>query len=109
MTSKSCKAHPEYEFETLEKIARKEGISPVDLYMKIVRDGGASIVCQSMKEADIRAFVLFDPLSVIDRATFQQPQLISEGIKRVFVNGSEIWRDGVVTGNRPGIALRNNR
>ena len=55
-------------------------------------------------KADI---VLFDPLSVIDRATFQQPQLISEGVKRVFVNGVDVWRDGTTTGNRPGIAIRN--
>ena len=54
-------------------------------------------------KADI---VLFDPLSVIDRATFQQPQLTSEGIKRVFVNGVEVWRDGAATDLRPGQALR---
>ncbi len=57
-------------------------------------------------KADI---VLFDPLSVIDRATFKQPQLISEGVKSVFVNGVEVWRDGATTGNRPGLAIRKNR
>ena len=56
VTIVSCKAHPDYEFQTLEAIAQKEGISPVDLYMKIVRDGGAGIVCRSMKESDIRVF-----------------------------------------------------
>jgi N-acyl-D-aspartate/D-glutamate deacylase len=54
-------------------------------------------------KADI---VLFDPKSVIDRATFQQPQLVSEGIKRVFVNGLEVWREGAVTGQLPGRPLR---
>jgi N-acyl-D-aspartate/D-glutamate deacylase len=57
-------------------------------------------------KADI---VLFDPLRVIDRATFQQPQLVSEGVKSVFVNGVEVWRDGASTGNRPGLAIRKNR
>jgi N-acyl-D-amino-acid deacylase len=181
ITIVSCNAHPNYEFQTLEGIAQKEGISPVDLYMKIVRDGGAGIVCRSMKESDIRVFyqqpwvmvssdggigsrhprgagtyprvlgrfvrelhwltlpeaiskmtalpaarlklkdrglirpgfkadiVLFDPLSVVDRATFQQPQLISEGVKRVFVNGVQVWLDGAATGNRPGLALRKTR
>ncbi len=54
-------------------------------------------------KADI---VLFDPARVIDRATFQQPQLVSDGISRVFVNGVEVWQEGRVTGNRPGRALR---
>ena len=50
--------------------------------------------------------VLFDPTVVIDRSTFREPQLISEGIRRVFVNGVEVWSDGAVTGKRPGRALR---
>ena len=54
-------------------------------------------------KADI---VLFDRNRVIDRSTFQQPQLTAEGINRVFVNGVEVWRDGATTGNRPGRALR---
>ncbi len=48
--------HPEYEFRTLEEIANARGISPVELYMEIVREGGASVVCRSMIEADIRTF-----------------------------------------------------
>ena len=54
-------------------------------------------------KADI---VLFDPARVIDRATFQQPQLVSDGISRVFVNGVEVWQEGKSTGKRPGRALR---
>jgi len=50
--------------------------------------------------------VLFDPARVVDRSTFQQPQLISEGISHVFVNGIEVWRDGNVTGKLPGRPLR---
>ncbi len=46
--------------------------------------------------------VLFDPATVIDRATPQQPQVLSAGILRVWVNGSLVWSDGRVTGNRPG-------
>jgi len=50
--------------------------------------------------------VLFDPARVIDRATFKDPQLAAEGVKRVFVNGVEVWSDGKATGERPGQALR---
>lgn len=174
----SCQAHPDYEFKTLEEIAQQRAITAVELFTQIVREGGASIVCHSMKDEDIRTFyqqpwvmvssdggigsrhprgagtyprvlgryvrelhwltlqeairkmtslpasrlrladrgqirvgckadvVLFDPTLVIDRSTFREPQLISEGIKRVFVNGVEVWSGGAVTGKRPGRALR---
>jgi N-acyl-D-aspartate/D-glutamate deacylase len=178
ITIVSCKAHPDYEFKTLAEIAQGQNLTPVEVYMRIVRDGGASIVCHSMKDEDIHTFyqqpwvmvssdggigsrhprgagtfprvlgqfvreqhwlelpeavrkmtslpawrlslkdrglvrpgykadlVLFDPNRVIDRATFQQPQLKADGITRVFVNGVEVWRDDAATGNRPGRALR---
>lgn len=178
VTIVSCAAHPQYEFKNMEEISKREGITPVELYMRIVRDGGAGVVCHSMKDSDISTFyrqpwvmvssdggigsrhprgagsyprvlgryvrelrwltlpeaikkmtslpaqrfklkdrgliragfkadlVVFDARSIIDRATFQQPQLTSEGVQRVFVNGVEVWRDGKVTGERPGQALR---
>jgi N-acyl-D-amino-acid deacylase len=178
ITIVSCRAHPDYEFKTMAEISQREKITPVELYMKIVRDGGAGVVCHSMREPDIRAFyrqpwvmvssdggiggrhprgagsyprvlgryvreerwlslpeairkmtslpaarfkladrgfvraglkadlVLFDPLLIIDRATFKDPQLVADGVKRVFVNGQEVWIDGNVTSKRPGQALR---
>ena len=178
VTIVSYRANPSYEFRNMEEISKQEGITPVELYMKIVRDGGAGVIGHSMKDPDIRTFyqqpwvmvssdggiggrhprgagsyprvlgryvreqrwltlpeairkmtslpakrfnlrdrglirrgykadlVLFDPATVIDRSTFKEPQLISEGVKRVFVNGQEVWVDGKVTGNRPGKPLR---
>jgi N-acyl-D-amino-acid deacylase len=178
ITIVSCRTHPDYEFKTMEEISKREGITPVELYMKIVRDGGAGVVCHSMKDDDIRTFyrqpwvmvssdggigsrhprgagsyprvlgryvrefrwltlteairkmtsfparrfklndrgliragykadvVVFDSERIIDRATFQEPHLTAEGVKRVFVNGTEVWADGRVTGDRPGKALR---
>jgi N-acyl-D-amino-acid deacylase len=52
----SCRAHREYEGKTLEEIAGQQKISAVDAYIQIVRDGGAGVVCRSMKESDIRTF-----------------------------------------------------
>jgi len=52
----SCRAHPDYEGKTLEEIARLRSTTPVEVYMQIVKDGGASVVCRSMKESDIRVF-----------------------------------------------------
>ena len=49
-------AHPEYEFRTLDAVARDRQITPVDLFIQIVKDGGAGVVCTSMIDEDIRAF-----------------------------------------------------
>ena len=56
VTIVSCRAHPEYEFKNMEEISKQEGITPVDLYMKIVRDGGAGVIGHTMKDPDIRMF-----------------------------------------------------
>lgn len=53
--------------------------------------------------------VVFDPETVIDRATFSEPTLRPEGISDVFVNGQAVLVDGRHTGARPGRALRRGR
>ena len=50
--------------------------------------------------------VLFDPETVIDTATFEQPKQPARGIELVMVNGRAVWRDGTNTGARPGRAIR---
>src|SRR5690606_19512396 len=50
-------AHQEYEFKTLADVAKSQGITPVDLFIRIVKDGGASVVVTAMVDDDIRAFV----------------------------------------------------
>lgn len=50
--------------------------------------------------------VIFDPETVIDKATFENPHQYSEGISHVFVNGRVVWEDGIFAGNYPGKALR---
>lgn len=52
----SCSSHRDYEGKTLEQIAKAAGETAVDVYMRIVRDGGAGVVCKSMIEADIKTF-----------------------------------------------------
>ena len=51
-----CAAHRDYEFKTLQQIADAQKKTPVDVFMQIVKDGGAEVVVRSMKEADIKAF-----------------------------------------------------
>jgi N-acyl-D-amino-acid deacylase len=175
----SCRAHKDYEGKTLEEIAKTNNTTPADVYMQIVKDGGAGVVCSSMNEADVRAFylqkwvmvssdggigsrhprgagtfsrvlgrfvraqhwlsleeairkmsamparrlgltdrgrigkgmkadlVLFDAKRVIDRSTFKEPLLLSDGIEMVFVNGAKVWKSGKPTGELSGSVLRN--
>lgn len=50
--------------------------------------------------------VIFDPATVIDRATFDEPHQVSTGVHATYVNGVAVWKDGRHTGARPGRALR---
>ena len=54
----------------------------------------------------IADLVAFDPSTVLDRATFQEPHRTPIGIPHVFVGGVAVVLDGVVTGMRPGRVLR---
>jgi N-acyl-D-amino-acid deacylase len=49
--------------------------------------------------------VIFDPGTVIDKATYTQPHQFPEGINYVIVNGKIVVKDGVHTGAKPGKAL----
>jgi len=156
-------AHPEFEFKTLDAIAKDRGTTPVDLFIQIVKDGGASVIGKSMVEDDIRRFytqpwvmvasdggiglrhprsagtfprvlakfvreqhwlsleeairkmtsapaarlgladrgtiavgktadlVLFDPDTIVDRATFKDPFVLATGVKKVFLAGATVW------------------
>ncbi len=49
---------------------------------------------------------VFNPVTVIDRATFEQPHQTSVGIEYVFVNGQLVLKKGQITRARPGRGLR---
>ena len=171
-----------YQNRTLEQLAQAAGVSPVEMFIRVIREGDAggadaSVIGQSMTEADIKAFyqqpwvmvasdgsidaahprgagtfprvlglfvrekqwltlpeavrkmtalpaqrlgwkdrgvlrdgayadlVLFNPQTVIDKATFVEPTVLPEGIEKVFVNGELVWSEGKATGARPGRVL----
>ena len=171
-----------YEQQTIEQLAQSEHIDPIDMFIRIIREGNAAsddalIIAKSMTDADIELFykqpwvmvasdggidsqhprgagtfprvlgrfvrerhwltlpeavrkmtslpaqrlglrdrgtlrkgtfadlVLFDPETVIDRATFAQPFELPIGIKAVFVNGEKVWSEDRPTGSKPGRVL----
>ncbi len=50
--------------------------------------------------------VVFDPATIRDRATFQQPRQYADGVRYVAVNGRLVVDGGQLTAARPGRALR---
>ena len=50
--------------------------------------------------------VVFDTDTVIDHATYEEPDQRAEGIELVMVNGRPVWRAGEPTGERPGRIVR---
>jgi dihydroorotase/N-acyl-D-amino-acid deacylase len=50
--------------------------------------------------------VIFDPEKITDKATFESPNQLSEGMEFVLVNGVPVIADGKMTGALPGKVLR---
>jgi dihydroorotase/N-acyl-D-amino-acid deacylase len=65
-----------------------------------IRDRG--VLAVGMR-ADV---VLFNPDTIMDHATEEQPFLPSTGMLHVLVNGVLVLDNGVYTGARPGMAVR---
>jgi N-acyl-D-aspartate/D-glutamate deacylase/CubicO group peptidase (beta-lactamase class C family) len=169
--------YPHYVGKRLDEIASAEGLSEVDLYIRIVQEDDAGVIGHTMIADDMRAFMqqpwamiasdggintshprgagtfprvlgrfvreekwlslpeairkmtsmpaarlklkdrgtvavgmkadllLFDPNTVIDRSTFEQPRLRPRGVHRVFVNGKPVWTGDSPDGERPGAVL----
>jgi N-acyl-D-amino-acid deacylase len=177
VTITKCHAHPDYAGHDLESLAAAQGITPVELFIRVVKDGGADVIGHSMEEADVETFyrqpwvmvasdggigsehprgagtyprvlgryvrerkllslteairkmtslpaqrlkladrgriargmkadlVLFDPRTIVDRSTFQDPGKLSVGVRLVAVNGRPVWAKDAPTGATSGRAL----
>jgi N-acyl-D-amino-acid deacylase len=59
-----------------------------------------------LKEGMWADIVAFDPSTIHDLATYENPNQLSVGMKYVLVNGVPVIDDGKMTGQRPGRVLR---
>jgi N-acyl-D-amino-acid deacylase len=59
-----------------------------------------------IREGAFADLTVFDPARIQDRATYTEPHHYSFGVVHVLVNGVPVIRDGSLTGERPGRALR---
>ena len=82
---------------TLEDAVRKASSAVADRLG--LRDRGL------IREGMFADVIVFNPDTVIDRATYTDPHNLSEGIRDVFVNGVAVLRDGVHTDEKPGMRV----
>lgn len=59
-----------------------------------------------LREGLFADITVFDPETIIDRATYEDPHQVSTGVVHVFVNGTAVLTDGTHTGAKPGRAVR---
>ena len=83
---------------TLEDAVRKMTSAVADRLS--IRDRG------ELREGMYADVMVFDPKTIIDRATYEKPHQLSIGMKYVIVNGVAVVSDGRVTGAKPGKIVR---
>jgi len=88
----------DYRWLTLEDAIRKmTGATAARLS---IRDRG------ELKEGWKADVMIFDPTTIIDKATYEQPHQLSVGVRHVLVNGVPVLTDGKPTGAKPGRVVR---
>ncbi len=65
-----------------------------------IRDRG------ELREGMYADVMVFDPNTIIDRATYEKPHQLSVGVRYVLVNGVPVVDDGRFTGAKPGMVVR---
>ena len=94
----------------LGKYVRDEGVLPIEEAIRKMTSAVATrLLIENrglLKEGYFADVVVFDPRTIIDRATFEQPLQLSTGVQHVWVNGVQVLRDGTHTGAKPGRIVR---
>jgi len=94
----------------LGKYVREEGVIPLE---DAIRKATSAVATRlSIPDRGLLAggrfadIVVFDQLTIADRATFENPHQLSVGVQHLFVNGVAVIRDGRHTGATPGRIVR---
>ena len=94
----------------LGRYVREEGVLSLE---EAVRKASSAVATRLMienrgllREGYFADVVVFDPRTIIDKATFEQPLQLSTGVQHVWVNGVQVLRDGTHTGAKPGRIVR---
>lgn len=94
----------------LGKYAREDGVLRLEDAVRKMTSATAQILRLwdrgLLREGMYADIVIFDPVTVSDRATYVAPHQLSVGVQQVWVNGTQVVRDGRHTGARPGRAVR---
>ena len=94
----------------LGRMVRERKVIPLETAVKKMTSLAAAHVGITRRGAiapgSYADLVLFDPETVIDRATPAEPHQTAVGITTVWVNGQPVWQDGKTTANRPGRLLK---
>ena len=92
--------------------SRKLGLFPIETAIhRMTGMPARKFGLKDRGEVRVGAFadlVLFDSEHVIDVGTFEDPNRPPAGFVHVFVNGTQVVRDGAHTGERPGQPLLRN-
>ncbi|MDB4881021.1 MAG: D-aminoacylase domain protein [Gemmatimonadetes bacterium] len=94
----------------LGRYVREEGIMSIEEAVRRMTSATASLLGIGdrgrLAVGTFADVVVFDPRTIADRATYEQPHQLAVGVSTVLVNGTAVWRDGAPTGALPGRALR---
>jgi len=83
---------------TLQQAIRKASALPAENLS--IRERGR------LEEGYYADVLVFDPETIIDKATFENPHQYSVGMEQVFVNGEQVIANGEHTGGKPGRVVR---
>ena len=89
---------------------RDEGLMPLEEAVRKMTSLAAAhmglVGLGTIAEGTAADLVLFDRAAIIDRATVRDRTRLSEGVRKVWVNGVLVFEDGKPTEARPGRILR---
>lgn len=91
----------ELKIVTLEDAIRKMTSLPAQTFN--LRDRG------QIREGFAADIVIFDETTIADKATYEAPHQYAEGFSAVIVNGKLVFDGAKMSGEMPGVALRNRR